>query len=86
MEAEWPVWHSGPNKPCLQNPPDIAVGTAVGMAGLVGISVSYRKFKERIRENMTGEGFAYLISKKQACCLTIILWKYCEQLTIHEGW
>ena len=46
--------------------PNIAIGTAVGMAGLVGIGVSYRKFKERIRENMTDEGFAYLISAKKA--------------------
>ena len=50
--------------------PNIAVGTAVGMAGLIGIGASYRKFKERIREDMTEEGFAYLISAQKSGLLS----------------
>ena len=46
--------------------PKIAVGTAVGMAGLIGIGASYRRYKGRIRENMTTDGFAYLISAQKA--------------------
>ena len=50
--------------------PNIAVGAAVGMAGLIGIGASYRKFKERIREDMTEEGFAYLISAQKSGLLS----------------
>ena len=50
--------------------PNIAVGTAVGMAGLIGIGASYRKFKERIWEDMTEEGFAYLISAQKSGLLS----------------
>jgi hypothetical protein len=50
--------------------PNIAVGAAVGIAGLIGIGASYRKYKGRIRENMTDEGFAYLISAKKSGLLS----------------
>lgn len=54
----------------FENIPDIAVGAAVGMAGLVSIGASYRNFKGRIRENQTDEGFAYLISARKAGLLS----------------
>ena len=50
--------------------PGAAVGIAVGMAGLVGVGVTYRGFKGRIRRNRMDGGFAYLISARKSGLLS----------------
>lgn len=57
-------------KAMLTEIPKIAVATAVGAAGSICVGASYRNYKEKIRKNMTEEGFAYLISAQKSGLLS----------------